>query len=138
MRLAFKKKLGIYLSSFSIMKKDNILFFVLAIFLVLVAILSIRKMNQNTKQNLNSETNINYDREEESMPASLSANKKMNKPEMIIDQNKQYTAVLHTTMGDITIGLKTKETPITANNFIYLASDLLALLLLRKCLFINR
>lgn len=42
-------------------------------------------------------------------------------PEMIIDQNKSYTAILHTEAGDIEINLATKTTPITANNFIYLA-----------------
>jgi cyclophilin family peptidyl-prolyl cis-trans isomerase len=47
----------------------------------------------------------------------------MNKPEMIIDQNKNYEATLHTSVGDITIDLNTKETPITANNFIYLAKN---------------
>jgi cyclophilin family peptidyl-prolyl cis-trans isomerase len=105
------------------MKKDNILVIVLVIFLFLVGTLSIRKMNQNTAQKTINKTNINYQQKEESMPASLSANKKMNQPEMIIDQNKKYEATLHTSVGDITISLNTKETPITANNFIYLAKN---------------
>ena len=42
-------------------------------------------------------------------------------PEMIIDQNKTYTAVLKTEAGDIEISLNTKDTPITANNFVWLA-----------------
>ncbi len=105
------------------MKKDNILVIVLVIFLFLVGTLSIRKMNQNTAQKIINKTNINYQQKEESMPASLSANKKMNQPEMIIDQNKKYEATLHTSVGDITLSLNTKETPITANNFIYLAKN---------------
>ncbi len=105
------------------MKKDNILVIVLVIFLFLVGALSIRKMNQNTAQKTINKTNINYQQKEESMPASLSANKKMNQPEIIIDQNKKYEATLHTSVGDITISLNTKETPITANNFIYLAKN---------------
>jgi len=105
------------------MKKDNILVIVLVIFLFLVGALSIRKMNQNTAQKTINKTNINYQQKEESMPASLSANKKMNQPEMIIDQNKKYEATLHTSVGDITLSLNTKETPITANNFIYLAKN---------------
>ena len=105
------------------MKKDNILVIVLVIFLFLVGALSIRKMNQNTAQKTINKTNINYQQKEESMPASLSANKKMNQPEMTIDQNKKYEATLHTSVGDITISLNTKETPITANNFIYLAKN---------------
>lgn len=105
------------------MKKDNVLVIVLIIFLFLVGALSIRKMSKNTTQKPINKTNINYQQKEESMPASLSANKKMNQPEMIVDQNKKYEATLHTSVGDITLSLNTKETPITANNFIYLAKN---------------
>ena len=105
------------------MKKDNVLVIVLIIFLFLVGTLSIRKMSKNTTQKPINKTNINYQQKEESMPASLSANKKMNQPEIIIDQNKKYEATLHTSVGDITLSLNTKETPVTANNFIYLAKN---------------
>jgi len=44
-----------------------------------------------------------------------------NKMENNINQAKKYTAVLHTTVGDIAIELNAKATPITANNFITLA-----------------
>lgn len=105
------------------MKKDVILFIVLLVFLFFVGALSIKKMSKNTAQTTNKKTNINYQQKEESMPASLSANKKMNQPEMIIDQNKEYQVTLHTSVGDITINLNAKETPITANNFLYLAQN---------------
>lgn len=42
-------------------------------------------------------------------------------PAMEISIQKKYTAVLHTDMGDISVLLHAKETPITANNFVYLA-----------------
>ncbi len=42
-------------------------------------------------------------------------------PVMTIDQKKLYTAILHTDKGDIEIALTAKETPITANNFVFLA-----------------
>jgi len=42
-------------------------------------------------------------------------------PEMTIDKAKQYTAVIHTTAGDITVSLYPKETPVTVNNFVHLA-----------------
>lgn len=103
------------------MKKDNFLFVFLILLLILVAVLSIRKTNKvdNVKQN-----SIKYqNNEDESMPATLSANKKMNKPEMTIDQNKEYQATLHTSEGDIIISLDTKTTPVTANNFVYLAKS---------------
>lgn len=40
---------------------------------------------------------------------------------MEIDESKKYQAILVTTVGSITLELKAKETPITANNFIHLA-----------------
>lgn len=103
------------------MKKDNLLILVLVIFLFLVAYLSIKKMNQNNQKTAIQSNN--YTQEEKSMPASLSANKKMNKPDMIIDANKEYQVTLHTSLGDITIALDSKQTPITANNFVYLAQN---------------
>jgi cyclophilin family peptidyl-prolyl cis-trans isomerase len=42
---------------------------------------------------------------------------------MTIDQKKKYTAVLHTSEGDITLMLNAKETPITVNNFVSLARE---------------
>jgi len=44
-------------------------------------------------------------------------------PTMTIDKKKDYSAVLTTTAGDITIEFSTKETPITVNNFVTLARD---------------
>jgi len=42
-------------------------------------------------------------------------------PAMTIDKNKQYTAVISTDMGDITVELFASEAPVTVNNFIFLA-----------------
>lgn len=47
--------------------------------------------------------------------------KTMKKPEMQIDVNKTYTAMLQTSVGNIEITLNAKETPITVNNFVYLS-----------------
>lgn len=44
-------------------------------------------------------------------------------PEMKIDQNKQYTATVHTTKGDIEIALDAKNSPIAVNNFVFLAQN---------------
>lgn len=54
---------------------------------------------------------------------TLTIDQKLNfkKPTMEIDKNKMYTAVLHTTKGDITIELNAKATPITVNNFVALS-----------------
>jgi cyclophilin family peptidyl-prolyl cis-trans isomerase len=72
-----------------------------------------------------SDTSINYQpqKETQAMPATLSANKKLTPPEMIIQQNGEYTVTLHTSEGDIVIRLHNAETPITANNFFALAKQ---------------
>lgn len=44
-------------------------------------------------------------------------------PAMKIDVNKKYTAVIHTTMGDMTAELFAKDAPKTVNNFVFLARD---------------
>ena len=42
-------------------------------------------------------------------------------PAMAIDPNKTYTAVIHTTLGDIPVQLLPKDAPKTVNNFVFLA-----------------
>ncbi len=44
-------------------------------------------------------------------------------PEMNIDLNKKYTAVMQTNMGDITVEFFTNDAPMTVNNFINLSKD---------------
>ena len=46
-----------------------------------------------------------------------------NPPEMIIDPDKDYKAVLHTEKGDIIIGLFKEKVPKTVNNFVFLAKE---------------
>ena len=50
-------------------------------------------------------------------------NKTLPSPAMGIDLSKTYEAVLTTDKGEITISLNTKETPLTVNNFVYLANN---------------
>lgn len=45
----------------------------------------------------------------------------LKQPTMEIDQTKQYSAVLHTSAGDITIEFNKGSTPVTVNNFVTLA-----------------
>lgn len=49
--------------------------------------------------------------------------KSLPKPSMIIDPAKVYSVTLHTSEGDIVIELDAKNTPVTANNFYYLARE---------------
>ncbi len=44
-------------------------------------------------------------------------------PDMVIDQSKEYTAVMKTSDGNITIELDAKDTPKTVNNFVFLAKS---------------
>jgi cyclophilin family peptidyl-prolyl cis-trans isomerase len=48
---------------------------------------------------------------------------KFQEPPMMIDTNKKYMALMKTSVGDISIELSAKSTPITANNFIALAKS---------------
>lgn len=44
-------------------------------------------------------------------------------PSMCIDTNKNYTATIHTSMGDIVVKLLPKNAPKTVNNFVFLAKS---------------
>lgn len=47
--------------------------------------------------------------------------KTLKEPALTIDNSKSYSAILHTDKGDITVSLNAEQTPITVNNFVYLA-----------------
>lgn len=53
----------------------------------------------------------------------LMANQYSSAPAMQIDPNKTYTAKFDTSKGAITINLFAKDTPVTVNNFVFLARD---------------
>ncbi|MFZ3032230.1 MAG: peptidylprolyl isomerase, partial [Candidatus Moraniibacteriota bacterium] len=44
-------------------------------------------------------------------------------PVMSIDTTKEYTATLETSAGKMVVTLNAKETPITVNNFVFLAKE---------------
>ena len=44
-------------------------------------------------------------------------------PAMAIDPNKKYTALIKTSLGDMTVELYPKDAPNTVNNFVFLARD---------------
>ena len=62
-------------------------------------------------ENIDKETEMNEDKVYTSVP------------EMNIDLNKKYTAVMKTNMGDISIEFFTNDAPLTVNNFINLSID---------------
>lgn len=71
--------------------------------------------NQNTQQDSNSLPTT--------PPQPTMNSKKISKPEMIIDTAKNYTAVISTNLGEIKIRLYADDTPLTVNNFVYLAKN---------------
>lgn len=57
------------------------------------------------------------------MPESMSGKQYPSAPTMTIDAAKKYVATLHTEKGDIEIDLAAAATPITVNNFVFLAHE---------------
>ncbi len=51
------------------------------------------------------------------------ANEYNSPPDLTIDLDKEYTATLHTSVGDITFTLHAIDAPQTVNNFVFLARD---------------
>jgi cyclophilin family peptidyl-prolyl cis-trans isomerase len=72
--------------------------------------------------NLNNE-NQSAQQAAEQKEVNMNGPKVLSKPQMQINTSKSYTATLLTTQGNITIKLYADKTPITVNNFVYLASQ---------------
>ena len=62
---------------------------------------------------------------EENLPEeSLMSNKEWSSPpKMTIDEQNEYTAVIETDLGNIVLRLFANESPITVNNFVFLAQE---------------
>ncbi|MDZ7586164.1 MAG: peptidylprolyl isomerase, partial [Patescibacteria group bacterium] len=73
-------------------------------------------MDQSSSQSTNSQPTA-------PQPLAAPDPKQFTKPEAVIDQTKTYLVTLKTDQGDITIQLDTQQTPITANNFVFLAQQ---------------
>jgi len=70
----------------------------------------------NTQTNNNTQPNTNLENQEDAM-----SNQSTGAPEMTLDKSKQYSAVIRTSKGDITVDLYEDAAPITVNNFVHLA-----------------
>jgi cyclophilin family peptidyl-prolyl cis-trans isomerase len=112
--------------------------------IIIVGVTVINKKNTPTEQDidLRDETNLNKEivsEETEIDPLSqdiptdiinqstenpTTMNKtQMPEPKMIIDQTKEYLAEINTNFGLITVQLFADVTPVTVNNFVYLAKE---------------
>ena len=87
------------------------------IFLTLITFISC----SNESDTLNESVQLNTNEQEGDV---LSNNKIYDSmPEMNIDISKKYSAVIKTSMGDMSIEFFTKDAPLTVNNFINLSRD---------------
>ena len=87
------------------------------IFLTLITFISC----SNESDTLNESVQLNANEQEGDV---LSNNKVYDSmPEMNIDISKKYTAVIKTSMGDMSIEFFTEDAPMTVNNFINLSRD---------------
>ena len=87
------------------------------IFLTLITFISC----SNESDTLNESVQLNTNEQEGDV---LSNNKVYDSmPEMNIDISKKYTAVIKTSMGDMSIEFFTEDAPLTVNNFVNLSLD---------------
>mgnify|MGYP001159876360 FL=1 len=87
------------------------------IFIVLLSFISCT----NESDTLNESVELNTNEQEGDV---LSNNKVYDSlPEMNIDISKKYTAVIKTSMGDMSVEFFTEDAPMTVNNFINLSRD---------------
>jgi cyclophilin family peptidyl-prolyl cis-trans isomerase len=77
----------------------------------------------------NQGTDATQKKTEDPMPPADTSNNVTDKkmytalPQMTIDAAKQYAATLKTDAGDIVVALDAKATPVTVNNFVFLARE---------------
>ena len=87
------------------------------IFLTLITLISC----SNESETLNESVQLNTNEQEGDV---LSNNKVYDSmPEMNIDISNEYSAVIKTSMGDMSIEFFTEDAPLTVNNFINLSRD---------------
>ena len=87
------------------------------IFLALITFISC----SNESDTLNESVQLNANEQEGDVLSDNKVYESM--PEMNIDISKKYTAVIKTSMGDMSIEFFTEDAPMTVNNFINLSRD---------------
>lgn len=105
------------------MKKE--IFYLVIVFATLIFITLLISKNTGAPT---SEKTVKQTLDKPDAGAPIKELKKTNKqynrpPEVTIDPKKNYTATLKTNLGDITIQLYADKTPITVNNFVFLARE---------------
>ena len=94
------------------MLKNNIYrFLIISLFISACGSNEVEEITETTVQDNKGESTMSDEKVYSSMP------------EMIIDQNKSYTAVIQTSMGDLTVEFFSDTAPVTVNNFVSLSND---------------
>ena len=93
------------------LKKNIYRFLIVSLFISACGSNEVEEITETTVQENKGESTISDEKVYSSMP------------EMIIDQNKSYTAVIQTSMGDLTVEFFSDTAPVTVNNFVSLSND---------------
>lgn len=93
------------------LKKNIYRFLIVSLFISACGSNEIEEITETTVQDNKGESTMSDEKVYSSMP------------EMIIDQNKSYTAVIQTSMGDLTVEFFSDTAPVTVNNFVSLSND---------------
>ena len=93
------------------LKKNIYRFLIVSLFISACGSNEVKEITEPTIQDNKGESTMSDEKVYSSMP------------EMIIDQNKSYTAVIQTSMGDLTVEFFSDTAPVTVNNFVSLSND---------------
>ena len=92
-------------------KKNIYRFLIFSLFISACGSNEVEEITESTVQDNKGESTMSDEKVYSSMP------------EMSIDQSKSYTAVIQTSMGDLTVEFFSDTAPVTVNNFISLSND---------------
>lgn len=93
------------------LKKNIYRFLIISLFISACGSNEVEEITETTVQDNKGESTMSDEKVYSSMP------------EMSIDQSKSYTAVIQTSMGDLSVEFFSDTAPITVNNFISLSND---------------
>ncbi|MDA8922657.1 peptidylprolyl isomerase [Acidimicrobiia bacterium] len=93
------------------LKKNIYRFLIISLFISACGSNEVQEITETTIQDNKGESTMSDEKVYSSMP------------EMSIDQSKSYTAVIQTSMGDLSVEFFSDTAPITVNNFISLSND---------------
>jgi cyclophilin family peptidyl-prolyl cis-trans isomerase len=93
------------------LKKNIYRFLIISLFISACGSNEVEEISETTIQDNKGESTMSDEKVYSSMP------------EMSLDQSKSYTAVIETSMGDLSVEFFSDTAPITVNNFISLSND---------------